>query len=54
MICWFYPASNDYKLARGVKQARLLRARFDRIFKRGRHPGARNSAVANLIRPGTA
>jgi len=30
----FYRALKDYKLAPSVKQAQLLRARFDRIFKR--------------------
>ena len=34
MISWFYRALKDYKLAPSVKQAQLLRARFDRIFKR--------------------
>jgi hypothetical protein len=34
MIWWFYRALKDYKLAPSVKQAELLRARFDRIFKR--------------------
>ena len=34
MIWWFYRALKDYKLAPSVEQARLLRARFDRIFKR--------------------
>jgi len=34
MIWWFYRALKDYKLAPCVKQAQLLRARFDRIFKR--------------------
>jgi hypothetical protein len=34
MIWWFYRALKDYKLAPSVKQAQLLRARFDRIFKR--------------------
>jgi hypothetical protein len=34
MIWWFYRALKDYKLAPSVEQAQLLRARFDRIFKR--------------------
>ena len=34
MIWWFYRALKDYKLAPSVKQAQLLRARFDRNFKR--------------------
>jgi hypothetical protein len=34
MIWWFYRALKDYKLAPSAKQAHLLRARFDRIFKR--------------------
>jgi len=34
MIWWFYRALKQYKLAPSVKQAQLLRARFDRIFKR--------------------
>src|SRR5271169_5073469 len=34
MIWWFYRAVKDYKPAPSVKQAQLLRARFDRIFKR--------------------
>jgi len=34
MIWWFYRALKEYKLAPCVKQAQLLRARFDRIFKR--------------------
>jgi len=34
MIWWFYRALKDYKLAPGAEQAELLRARFDRIFKR--------------------
>ena len=34
MIWWFYRALKDYKLAPSVQQAQLLRARFDRIFKR--------------------
>jgi hypothetical protein len=36
MIWWFYRCLKDYKLAPGLQQAQLLRARFDRIFKRGR------------------
>ena len=34
MIWWFYRALKQYKLAPGLEQAQLLRARFDRIFKR--------------------
>jgi hypothetical protein len=34
MIWWFYRALKDYKLAPSAEQAQLLRARFDRIFKR--------------------
>jgi transposase IS66 family protein len=34
MIWWFYRALKEYKLAPGPEQAELLRARFDRIFKR--------------------
>jgi hypothetical protein len=36
MIWWFYRALKDYKLAPSPDQAQALRARFDRIFKRGR------------------
>ena len=36
MIWWFYRALKDYKLAPSAEQAHLLRARFDRIFKRAR------------------
>ena len=36
MIWWFYRALKDYKLAPSSDQAQALRARFDRIFKRGR------------------
>jgi hypothetical protein len=36
MIWWFYAALKDYKLAPSAEQAELLRARFDRIFKRAR------------------
>jgi len=36
MIWWFYRCLKDYKLAPGFEQTQLLRARFDRIFKRGR------------------
>jgi len=36
MIWWFYRALKDYKLAPSADQAQALRARFDRIFKRGR------------------
>jgi len=34
MIWWFYRALKEYKLAPSAEQAGLLRARFDRIFKR--------------------
>jgi len=34
MIWWFYRALKDYKLDPSAEQAELLRARFDRIFKR--------------------
>lgn len=34
MIWWFYDALKNYKLAPSAEQAELLRARFDRIFKR--------------------
>jgi len=34
MIWWFYRALKDYKLAPSAQQAQLLRARFDRVFKR--------------------
>ena len=36
MIWWFYRCLKDYKLAPSPEQAEVLRARFDRIFKRGR------------------
>jgi Transposase IS66 family len=36
MIWWFYRALKEYKFAPSPEQAQLLRARFDRIFKRGR------------------
>jgi hypothetical protein len=36
MIWWFYQALKDYKLAPSLDQAHILRARFDRIFKRRR------------------
>jgi hypothetical protein len=36
MIWWFYRSLKDYKLAPGHEQARVLRERFDRIFKRRR------------------
>ncbi len=36
MIWWFYRCLKDYKLAPSLEQAQLSRARFDRIFKRGR------------------
>ena len=35
MIWWFYRALKEYKLAPSPEQAQVLRARFDRIFKRG-------------------
>ena len=35
MIWWFYRSLKEYKLAPSPQQAQLLRARFDRIFKRG-------------------
>src|SRR5450631_394281 len=35
MIWWFYGSLKEYKLAPSPEQARALRARFDRIFKRG-------------------
>ena len=34
MIWWFYQALKDYKLAPSPEQAEVLRARFDRIFRR--------------------
>jgi len=34
MIWWFYRALKDYKLAPSPEQAEILRARFDRIFRR--------------------
>ena len=36
MIWWFYGSLKEYKLAPSPQQAEVLRARFDRIFKRGR------------------
>ena len=36
MIWWFYRCLKDYKLAPDLEQAQILRARFDRIFKRAR------------------
>jgi Transposase IS66 family len=36
MIWWFYRSLKEYKLAPSLQQAQVLRARFDRIFKRGR------------------
>jgi hypothetical protein len=36
MIWWFYRSLKEYKLAPSPQQAQVLRARFDRIFKRGR------------------
>jgi hypothetical protein len=35
MIWWFYRSLKEYKLAPSPQQAQVLRARFDRIFKRG-------------------
>jgi hypothetical protein len=35
MIWWFYDCLKEYKLAPSPQQAEVLRARFDRIFKRG-------------------
>jgi hypothetical protein len=35
MIWWFYRSLKEYKLAPSPQQAEVLRARFDRIFKRG-------------------
>src|SRR5260370_8831392 len=35
MIWWFYGSLKEYKLAPTPQQAQVLRARFDRIFKRG-------------------
>ena len=35
MIWWFYRSLKEYKLAPSPEQAQVLRARFDRIFKRG-------------------
>jgi hypothetical protein len=35
MIWWFYGCLKEYKLAPSPQQAEILRARFDRIFKRG-------------------
>jgi hypothetical protein len=35
MIWWFYRSLKEYKLAPSSQQAQVLRARFDRIFKRG-------------------
>ena len=37
MIWWFYRALKEYKLAPSPEQAQILRARFDRIFKRGQN-----------------
>ena len=34
MIWWFYASLKEYKLAPSPEQAEILRARFDRIFKR--------------------
>jgi transposase IS66 family protein len=36
MIWWFYRCLKEYKLAPSSEQAQILRARFDRIFNRGR------------------
>ena len=35
MIWWFYRSLKEYKLASSPQQAQVLRACFDRIFKRG-------------------
>src|SRR5712672_2638653 len=35
MIWWFYGSLKEYKLAPSPQQAQVLRARFDRILKRG-------------------
>src|ERR1700688_3373888 len=35
MIWWFYRSLKEYKRAPSLEQAQVLRARFDRIFKRG-------------------
>ena len=35
IIWWFYGSLKEYKLAPSPQQAEVLRARFDRIFKRG-------------------
>jgi Transposase IS66 family len=34
MIWWFYACLKEYKQVPGPQQAEILRARFDRIFKR--------------------
>ena len=36
MIWWFYRSLKEYKLAPSLEQAQVLRARFDRIFKRSK------------------
>ena len=36
MIWWFYGSLKEYKLAPSPQQAKVLRARFDQIFNRGR------------------
>ena len=36
MIWWFYASLKEYKQAPSPEQAEILRARFDRIFKRRR------------------
>jgi hypothetical protein len=36
MIWWFYRLLKEYKLAPSPEQAQILRARFDRIFKRSK------------------
>jgi len=36
MVWWFYRALKQYKLTPSPEQAQLLRARFERIFNRGR------------------
>jgi hypothetical protein len=36
MIWWFYRSLKEYKLAPSPEQVQVLRARFDRIFKRNK------------------
>ncbi len=47
MIGWFYQALKDYKLAPSPEQAEILRARFDRIFRR---LGAGDATLDKLLR----